>query len=131
MQSNFAFDEDQNVYVLDFGLSRRYREDGGEVKQARQEAEFRGTSRYASLAAHNCQDLGRVDDLWSLFYVLLEFITGTLPWMNCKQDKARIHELKNALHSHLQSSLDDYPPEVAAGAFGRAALWKFVRWDQK
>jgi len=45
------------------------------VKQARQEAEFRGTSRYASLAAHNCQDLGRVDDLWSLFYVMLEFIT--------------------------------------------------------
>lgn len=70
---------------MDFGLSRRYREECGELKAARQEAEFRGTSRYASLAAHNCQDLGRVDDLWSLFYVLVEFITGGLPWIHVKQ----------------------------------------------
>ena len=63
-QSNFAFDSEENVYVLDFGLSRRYLEDDGGVKEARETAEFRGTSRYASLAAHNCKDLGRVDDLW-------------------------------------------------------------------
>ena len=33
--------------------------------------------------------------------MLLEFITGNLPWIHVKQDKAKIHELKDKLHEHL------------------------------
>jgi hypothetical protein len=29
-------------------------------------------------------DVGRVDDLWGLLYILVEMITGTLPWHKIK-----------------------------------------------
>lgn len=48
---------------------------------------FRGTARYASIAAHFGKDLGRVDDLWSLFYIVIEFLSGTLPWKGKEKDK--------------------------------------------
>lgn len=34
--------------------------------------------------------MGRHDDLWSLFYMLVEFLVGQLPWRKIK-DKVRSH----------------------------------------
>ncbi|GAM25609.1 hypothetical protein SAMD00019534_087840 [Acytostelium subglobosum LB1] len=39
------------------------------------------------------KDLGRRDDLWSIFYVLVEFAEGQLPWRKLK-DKDQIGEMK-------------------------------------
>ena len=30
------------------------------------------------------QEMGRHDDLWSLFYMLVEFMVGQLPWRKVK-----------------------------------------------
>ncbi len=30
------------------------------------------------------QEMGRHDDLWSLFYMLAEFVVGQLPWRKIK-----------------------------------------------
>lgn len=35
------------------------------------------------------QEMGRHDDLWSLFYMLVEFLVGQLPWRKIK-DKVLI-----------------------------------------
>ncbi len=43
-------------------------------------AQFRGSSKYASIYTHDNKDQGRRDDVWSLFYVLVEFLDGELPW---------------------------------------------------
>ena len=40
--------------------------------------------RYASINAHNGMELGRHDDLWSLFYLLIELTYGRLPWKKLK-----------------------------------------------
>ena len=37
---------------------------------------FIGTTRYASIAAHKGHEIGRKDDVESLFYVLIYLITG-------------------------------------------------------
>lgn len=44
--------------VIDFGLARRYVDEGGLVLPARPDAAFRGSTTYASLAAHDGEDLG-------------------------------------------------------------------------
>lgn len=69
------------VHIIDFGLSRRYRHpDTGEHYPQRECYGFYGTPRYASLNAALGQSLSRRDDLESLAYSLIQFVRGTLPW---------------------------------------------------
>lgn len=86
-------------YIIDFGLCRPYISSNGEIKEARKSVGFRGTAAYASLNAHEGKDLGRVDDLWSLFYVLVEFMTGDLPWKG--RDKEQVTLFKRQMTNPL------------------------------
>ena len=54
------------------------------VKQ-RSKADFRGTVSFASLNAHNNIDLSRRDDLWSLYFVILDFLEEKLVWREVKE----------------------------------------------
>uniref|UniRef100_A0A5S6QHB2 Protein kinase domain-containing protein n=1 Tax=Trichuris muris TaxID=70415 RepID=A0A5S6QHB2_TRIMR len=81
------------IFLFDFGLARRYVDADGNLRPERDEIGFRGTIRYASLTAHEMQDLSRRDDLWSLFYVCSEMVTGKLPWRNIR-DKRVVRRLK-------------------------------------
>ena len=95
--SNFAIGAtpgtSRTCFMLDFGLSRQYTTLTGEVRQPRAVAGFRGTVRYASLNAHLAHDLGRHDDLWSVFYMLVELAVGQLPWRRIR-DKEEAGEVK-------------------------------------
>ena len=95
--SNFAIgatpETSRTCFMLDFGLSRQYTTLTGEVRQPRAVAGFRGTVRYASLNAHLAHDLGRHDDLWSVFYMLVELAVGQLPWRRIR-DKEEAGEVK-------------------------------------
>lgn len=95
--SNFAIGDTpetaRTCYMLDYGLSRQYTTVTGEVRQPRPVAGFRGTVRYASLNAHLSRDLGRHDDLWSVFYLLIELAVGHLPWRRIR-DKEEAGECK-------------------------------------
>lgn len=108
--SNFAIQrrrkEDRlQVTVLDFGLARPYTVSGpgSEVRNPRPVAGFRGTVRYASVHAHEHRDLSRRDDLWSLFYMLVEFICGQLPWRRIR-DKDLVGQMKAAM-DHKEMAL--------------------------
>ncbi|CAF1448579.1 unnamed protein product [Adineta steineri] len=95
----------RKVFMLDFGLARKYTNAEGNVRAARPQAGFRGTVRYASINAHKNREMGRHDDLWSLFYMLIEFITGQLPWRRIK-DKEQVGQMKDKYdHTHFLKSL--------------------------
>ncbi|XP_035259567.1 tau-tubulin kinase 1-like isoform X2 [Anguilla anguilla] len=83
----------RKCYMLDFGLARQYTNTNGEVRLPRSVAGFRGTVRYASVNAHKNKEMGRHDDLWSLFYMLVEFAVGQLPWRKIK-DKEQVGLIK-------------------------------------
>lgn len=62
--------------LIDFGLVRRYADDSGSHLPQRPDASFRGSTAYASVHAHQGEDLSRRDDLWSWLYMMAELLDG-------------------------------------------------------
>ena len=93
--SNFAMGRHHEnrdwCFLIDFGLARRYVLPSGDIRTARESAGFRGTARYASINSHLSKELSRRDDMWSLLYMMIEFLKGSLPWSNIenKEDVGR------------------------------------------
>jgi len=109
------------VVCFDFGLARKYVDSSGCLKVRRQrvtaaplQAErpssgFHGTTRYASPNTHRHLDMGRCDDVWSVFYLLIEMVHGQvcarsalggahdlqLPWRSMS-DKAAVLSSKES-----------------------------------
>nr|ABV82390.1 RE15683p [Drosophila melanogaster] len=112
----------RRVYMLDFGLARQYTTGTGEVRCPRAAAGFRGTVRYASINAHRNREMGRHDDLWSLFYMLVEFVNGQLPWRKIK-DKEQVGLTKEKydhriLLKHLPSDLKQFLEHIQSLTYG-------------
>lgn len=97
---NFLLSLDRShVYLIDFGLSKRYRNhDGSHISQKTGKS-LTGTARYASVSSHRGHELSRRDDIESIGYVLVYLALGSLPWQNLPISKsgekyAAIHKRK-------------------------------------
>ena len=107
--SNFVFrgsPSHMQLCLIDFGLAKRWRSPDGEVYKARENVGFRGTTRYASINSHEGYDLGRRDDLWSLFYVLIELAAPPLTWKS-QTDKNAVHQIKMRSLDRLVTGIPD------------------------
>ena len=97
------------LVMIDFGLARKFiNKDTGAHMEPRSDAGYTGTVRYASIHAHNKEELSRRDDLISWFYSMIELSQKQTPWPgNENKNEARrlkISFTKNQLCSH-------FPPE--------------------
>ncbi|ETN83881.1 hypothetical protein NECAME_01674 [Necator americanus] len=99
--SNYAIGEtgtskEKVIHIFDFGLARSFRRmtPSGKLvlRNPRRTCQFRGTNRYCSINAHSREEQGRHDDLWSLFYMLVEMLIGSLPWKNMNDHAATERE---------------------------------------
>ena len=73
--------------VIDFGLTKQYLNKNGEIIPKRDKVEFRGTTMYASPRTIAKEEQSPRDDLYSLAFVLCDFLCGTLPWAEASRDK--------------------------------------------
>ncbi|KAK6737902.1 hypothetical protein RB195_020165 [Necator americanus] len=70
----------RKLFILDFGMCRRFVNKENVMLQPRKRAPFRGTPRYAPIASHLGKEHCRKDDIESWFYMLIDFTNAKLPW---------------------------------------------------
>lgn len=72
-------DKEKNaIYLVDFGISKYFKDEKNQHIEFNESKPFIGTTRYASISAHKGHELGRKDDLESLAYVLIYLLKGLL-----------------------------------------------------
>ncbi|EGT30833.1 hypothetical protein CAEBREN_15926 [Caenorhabditis brenneri] len=79
--------ESLKLCLIDYGICRSFKDKTGELKTPRSDIKFRGTNRYASLAAHYGEEQSPKDDMESWFYMMIELISGNLPWSFMHRDQ--------------------------------------------
>jgi len=100
--SNFVLSRDHRaLYIVDFGLAKKHLSINGKPVPKRKKADFRGTVSFASLNAHNSIDLARRDDIWSLYFTMLDFLNEKLEWR--EQRDYTINQVKDIKTKCLKS----------------------------
>jgi len=136
---------DKKFKLVDFGLSKsfivskdsidadlnhvwkKHSNDSGSgnnyMRKERPDAEFRGTSMYASLCVHQGKDHCRRDDIWGLLYVFCDLVSGGLPWMGYAQnrDRGMCQKIKEWVIGERQSLDNDITDNVSDRADVAAA----------
>lgn len=108
------------VYMLDFGLSRRWEDLIDKYTQndeSSSSSSIVGTARYMSINVHQGKVYGWRDDMESLGYVFIYLLTGSLPWQGQRAatkrlQMKRIYQLKEkskeTLCKNLPSAMGKY-----------------------
>jgi len=105
---NFLFGLGSNIkklYIIDFGLSKRFLDDNNNHIPMKYHKKFTGTIRYLSTNIHSGNEPSRRDDLISVGYMLMFLLKGILPWQkmqtSSKEDKIKnIFKIKNYYKQH-------------------------------
>ncbi|KNZ62050.1 CK1/CK1/CK1-D protein kinase [Puccinia sorghi] len=74
------------VHLIDFGLSCRFRCDDYQHIPYVEGQPLVGTACYSSICTHLGIQQTRRDDLEALGYMLISFLTGSLPWLGIRAD---------------------------------------------
>ena len=72
------------IYIIDFGLSKKYKSSRGKHVKFSVSKHITGTPRFCSVNAMRGVEQSRRDDLESLCYLIIYFFKGFLPWQGIK-----------------------------------------------
>ena len=97
--------ERSQVYLIDFGLAKRYKSEARVHIKLNENKKLTGTARYASVNSHRKRELSRRDDMESLGYLMIYFLKGKLPWQgipasNKEEKYEKIGDMKETYELH-------------------------------
>ena len=118
------------VYVIDFGLSKKYKDAKMEHLPYREHRSLTGTTRYASINNHLGIEQSRRDDLESIGYVMLYFIKKRLPWQGC-QGSTKQAKYNKILEKKLLISLDSLCKDLPIEFQVYLKYVKNLRFDER
>ena len=103
------------IYIIDFGLSKKYKSDRGNHVKFTISKHITGTPRFCSVNAMRGVEQSRRDDLESLCYLIIYFCRGFLPWQGLKitsklQRFEAIKKMKKFIK--IESLCEDCPEEI-------------------
>ena len=101
-----SLENKNKVYLIDFGLAKRFKNKNGLHIPYRDGKNLTGTLRYASCNTQLGIEQSRRDDIESIGYILLYFFKKNLPWMNVK-GKNEKEKFKKVLDIKINCKLDD------------------------
>jgi len=85
---NFVLSQDGLLlYIIDFGLCKKYIDDEDKHMPLRSERALVGTPNFVSINVHNGIEPSRRDDLTSVAYIILHVVNGGLPWQTHRENK--------------------------------------------
>jgi casein kinase 1 len=76
-----------SLYIIDFGLSRKYVNKNGSHIEFQDNLPFVGTDMFSSISALRGKEQSRRDDLESVLYMSLYFLLGGLPWSSASGER--------------------------------------------
>jgi len=118
--SNFVVgvgNDDNQVSVIDFGLAQKYRDKNTRCHIPYSENHpLAGTAAFTSITSHQGRQQSRRDDLESLAYIFIYFLTGSLPWYGINPiTKRHRHRSQNTtLQKKMSLSPDGLCPPCPA-----------------
>ncbi|EFO92899.1 hypothetical protein CRE_10044 [Caenorhabditis remanei] len=116
--------EIRKVYILDFGMCRKFTGTDGTIRKPRQAAGFRGTVRYAPISCHMQKDLCRSDDLETWMYMQAELSYGRLPWAHIN-DMAQVGKQKQAIRKSVDKLFPSPCPREFHDIFNYVSRMKY------
>jgi serine/threonine protein kinase len=93
------------IYLIDFGLSKRYIDNFNKHIAYREGKGLTGTAHYVSIFTHNGIEQSRRDDLEGIAYMLIYFCKGKLPWQGIHAKK------KKEKHKKIMEKKKSITPE--------------------
>ncbi len=116
--------------MIDFGITKSYRDIHGNLRPKRENCEFRGTAQYASPFAHEGHDQCPRDDLLGLLLVFFDLICGKLPWLESarSRDKVTVTDMKKRFFSEPKL-LVNYVHDMAESEMQNKASVDMERYD--
>ena len=94
----------QVVYLIDFGLTIKYKNEDGSHILKEDLKKFSGNLKFASLNSCRGYNKSRRDDIQSIIFVMVYLINNsTLPWSDLhKKFKGRHYEFKELVKERLK-----------------------------